>query len=87
MAGAGAALVYDTSLWARNFTFGMFYAFTVAIAGRLEAGAPAILARVTAAIAGGGQYLVLALLVAELALMGCCLACRFRTAASSRRAG
>jgi len=73
----GAVIVYDTSQWARNFTFGMFYAFTVAVAGRLDVdGGYPEPARVAAAIAGGGQYLVLALLAVELALMGCWLAGR-----------
>jgi hypothetical protein len=31
-----AAGVYDVSQWARNFTFGMFYAFTLAFARRFE---------------------------------------------------
>ena len=67
----GAVLVYDTSQWARNFTFGMFYAFTVAVAGHLDFGRDyPVLAGVAAAITGSGQYLVLALLAVELGLMG-----------------
>lgn len=81
-----AILVYDTSQWARNFTFGMFYAFTAAFAGGFDvAAAYPALGRLTAAILAYGQYLVLLLLVAELALLALWLAGRVRTAASSLR--
>jgi hypothetical protein len=63
--------VYDVSQWARNFTFGMFYAFTAALAGRfaLPGGYPAIGALADAILAFG-QYVVLAMLLGELMLMG-----------------
>ena len=63
-------LVYDVSQWARNFTFGMFYAFTAALAG--SAGsmeALGALAPAADAILRFGQYVVLLLLLVELALM------------------
>jgi len=83
-----ATLVYDTSQWARNFTFGMFYAFTAALAGgfKLASAYPAIGA-ITAAIVGLGQYVVLALLLAELTLTLLSLAGGVRTAASCPREG
>jgi hypothetical protein len=63
-------LVYDVSQWARNFTFGMFYAFTAALAG--SGGSTesfGTLASVADAILRYGQYAVLLLLLAELTLM------------------
>jgi hypothetical protein len=64
-----AVFVYDTSQWARNFTFGMFYAFTAATAGHFDVtGNYPLLGAVQGAILGYGQYLVLALLAGELAL-------------------
>jgi hypothetical protein len=80
-------LVYDTSQWARNFTFGMFYAFTAALAGRFGAAAFPFLGGLSDAILAVGQYVVLLLLVAELGLLGLTLAGRIRTAASCRRGG
>jgi hypothetical protein len=85
-----ALLVYDTSQWARNFTFGMFYAFTVALLAQLPASAPFPIGKIAARVAACGPYVVLLLLVGELALMvwwvGAQLADgAFRTAASSRR--
>lgn len=81
-----AVLVYDTSQWARNFTFGMFYAFTVALAGRLDvAAAYPALGGVTAGVLAYGQYVVLLLLVAELALLALWLTGCVRTEASFRR--
>lgn len=84
-----AVFVYDTSQWARNFTFGMFYAFTAALVARFPvAGEFPILGAVAAAILGYGQYVVLLLLLGELGVMGWWLAGRaVRTAASSHRAG
>jgi hypothetical protein len=68
-------LVYGTSQWARNFTFGMFYAFTAAFAGRYPAANwNNALATLVEPILGWGQYVVLLLLVAELALLGLWLA-------------
>lgn len=63
--------VYDVSQWARNFTFGMFYAFTAALKGHfaLSGGYPAITACADAILAFG-QYVVLAMLLGELVLMG-----------------
>ena len=63
-------LVYDISQWARNFTFGMFYAFTVAFAERVpDLGAHLLIAEFRSAVVGGGQYVVLAFLLGESALM------------------
>jgi hypothetical protein len=79
----GGILVYDVSQWARNFTFGMFYAFTTALAG---SGGPAgpfgALTPVVDAILRFGQYAVLLLLLVELTLMARWLATgEVRTAA------
>jgi hypothetical protein len=64
--GAG---VYDVSQWARNFTFGMFYAFTAASLERFAPGAdPSWLVAVQRAVAAVGPYVVLALLLIEAAL-------------------
>lgn len=59
-------LVYDLSQWARNFTFGMFYAFTIAFAARypIAAAQPA-----AAAVQAIGAYVVLAFLLIEAALI------------------
>ncbi|HET7081758.1 MAG TPA: hypothetical protein VFM49_30385 [Chloroflexia bacterium] len=62
--------VYQVSQWARNFTFGMFYAATArlqvlgAAAGLGLAGLPAL----QAAIVAWGQYVVLILLIIEISL-------------------
>lgn len=65
-----AVLVYDVSQWARNFTFGMFYAFTAALGrGLALAGSYPTLAALAGAILAYGQYVVLLLLLAELGLM------------------
>lgn len=62
--------VYDVSQWARNFTFGMFYAFTLAFAERfpLEGRQP-LLDAVRRQVLDFGQYVVLFFLLAELLLM------------------
>jgi hypothetical protein len=67
----GAVLVYDPSQWARNFTVGMFYAFTAAFAERCGIGAahPRWDA-LREAVLTVGPYVVLALLLIELALFG-----------------
>jgi hypothetical protein len=82
-------LVYDVSQWARNFTFGMFYAFTVALAG--SGGSTesfGMLASVADAILRYGQYAVLLLLLAELTLMARWLVVDgVRTAVSCRPEG
>ncbi len=65
-----AVLVYDTSQWARNFTVGMFYAFTLAFAERFAIGATyPVLDALRHAILGGGPYVVLGLLLIELGVM------------------
>jgi hypothetical protein len=64
-----AVFVYDVSQWARNFTFGMFYAFTLAFAQAYPVVAPPAFAALRAAIVAGGPYVVLFLLLAEAALM------------------
>jgi hypothetical protein len=63
------ALSYDTSQWARNFTFGMFYALTRNYLATFGASSIAAVAALQYAIAAGGQYVVLALLLIELALL------------------
>ncbi|HZS84474.1 MAG TPA: hypothetical protein VFA50_16490 [Stellaceae bacterium] len=73
-----ALLVYDTSQWARNFTFGMFYAFSAALPG--GALLPPPLALLHGAIIGYGQYAVLFLILAELSLMAVSVAPRIRAA-------
>ena len=62
-------LVYDVSQWARNFTFGMFYAFTLAFMARYPAVADPRLGALREAVAAYGAYVVLALLLAETALL------------------
>lgn len=57
---------YHVSQWARNFTFGMFYAFTLALSS--HAAATGDIARVWGAIVQYGPYPVLALLLVEIAL-------------------
>ncbi|HEX3884995.1 MAG TPA: hypothetical protein VHW66_20240 [Stellaceae bacterium] len=64
-----AVLVYDVSQWARNFTFGMFYAFTLAFVARCPVVASPSLGALRAAVAAYGAYVVLALLLAETALL------------------
>jgi hypothetical protein len=61
------AFTYDVSQWARNFTFGMFYAFTLALIGQFGAG-PGWLGPVQDAVVAGGQYVVALLLLIEVAL-------------------
>ncbi len=62
--------VYDISQWARNFTFGMFYAFTLAFAERVpKLPAHSLVESLRSAILAGGQYVVLLLLLAETAVM------------------
>ena len=61
---------YDVSQWSRNFTFGMFYAFTLAFAETFKtATLPPALATAQSAVLDWGPYVVLVLLVAELALL------------------
>jgi hypothetical protein len=60
-------LTYNVSQWARNFTFGMFYAFTLSLDAR-DAGAARWLTGLWALILHCGQYGVLALLCIEIAL-------------------
>jgi hypothetical protein len=60
-------LTYNVSQWARNFTFGMFYAFTLSLDAR-DAGAARWLADFWALILHYGQYGVLALPSIEIAL-------------------
>lgn len=72
----GGVLVYGTSQWARNFTFGMFYAFTAALAARFGVVAAFPLGGLAAAILAAGPYIVLLLLAVELGLLGLALAGR-----------
>jgi hypothetical protein len=61
-----ALFAYDVSQWARNFTFGMFYAFSLAFAEQTAlAGAHPLLSRIRDAVLAYGQYVVLALLLAQ----------------------
>lgn len=66
-----AMLVYDTSQWTRNFTFGMFYAFSFTLYHHLVI-APLANGSVAypalQAIVNWGQYAVLAALLAEIGL-------------------
>jgi hypothetical protein len=67
--------VYDVSQWARNFTFGMFYAFTAALEGQFAlSGGYLAIGAFADAILAFGQYVVLAMLLGELMLMGWWLA-------------
>jgi hypothetical protein len=62
---------YTASQWARNFTFGMFYAFTLRLhnsLGLAGGGGSEWLVAVQSFIVGYGQYVVLLLLLVELAL-------------------
>ena len=61
--------VYDVSQWARNFTFGMFYAFTLAFAERVPSLASQSVEALRRTILSSGQYVVLFLLLAETAMM------------------
>ena len=65
-----ALLVYDPSQWTRNFTFGMFYAFTLAFSQHfaIETRHPT-LNTIRDAVVNHGQYVVLLLLLIELALL------------------
>ncbi len=64
-------LTYGVSQWVRNFTFGMFYAFTVALAARPDA-RPLIdglgVTSLVAIVVDWGQFVVLAVLVIETGL-------------------
>ena len=60
---------YRVSQWSRNFTFGMFYAFTLALSQQRQGLAdPLWLEAIWAWILAYGPYLVLALLLGEVAL-------------------
>lgn len=63
---------YHVSQWSRNFTFGMFYAFTLALAPAFVA-SPALspLAPFVAWLLGSGPYIVLFFLLIELGLWAC----------------
>lgn len=56
---------YYVSQWARNFTFGMFYAFTLQLYNEGPALGPAWVEALQQAIVSYGQYVVLAVLLAE----------------------
>jgi hypothetical protein len=62
-------LCYDTSQWARNFTFGMFYALTRNYLARFSAPSITVVAALQHALAAGGQYVVLVLLLVEIGLL------------------
>lgn len=64
-------LTYHVSQWARNFTFGMFYAFTVRVYATPQIMAALDLGDLRGLLGGivaGGQYVVLLLLLVEVAL-------------------
>jgi hypothetical protein len=62
--------VYDVSQWARNFTFGMLYAFTLAFAERVpDLGAFPLAVHLRRTVLVSGPYVVLLLLLAETAVM------------------
>src|SRR5690348_14919536 len=65
----GGVLCYDTSQWARNFTFGMFYAVTRNYLATFGAPSITAVAMLQRWIAAGGQYVVLVLLLVELGLL------------------
>lgn len=59
---------YHVSQWSRNFTFGMFYTFTLRMHPLLQAKAGDILDTLQVNILALGQYVVLAFLVLEIGL-------------------
>jgi hypothetical protein len=80
----GALLVYDTSQWARNFTFGMFVAFTASFGERFGP-APGWLGEAQADILAVGPWIVAALLLGAAALFLARDALAEPVAASRRR--
>ncbi len=61
---------YDLSQWARNFTLGMFYAFTAAFAGAYAIGsAHPMLGALRVDVLAYGQYVVAVLLAVEVGLL------------------
>lgn len=62
-------LCYDTSQWARNFTFGMFYDLTRTYLATFGASSIAAVAALQHWVAAGGPYVVLVLLLVELGLL------------------
>ena len=77
-----AAGTYDVSQWARNFTFGMLYAFTLAFAQHFTIGrGHAWLNSIRSNIVSYGQYFVLFLLMIEIALAARATLLRTRSAA------
>lgn len=61
-------LTYNVTQWARNFTFGMFYAFTWVLVAHFYALLPPYLADLYQLILGYGAYFVMALLVFQMGL-------------------
>src|SRR5690606_3608447 len=62
------ALTYRVTQWSRNFTFGMFVAFTLALIMHGGAAEAAALAAVQRAVVAYGPYVVVALLIVEIAV-------------------
>ncbi|HEX6995651.1 MAG TPA: hypothetical protein VF339_16085 [Gammaproteobacteria bacterium] len=60
------AMTYRVTQWSRNFTFGMFYAFTLALTMHGGVAEAETLAAVQRAVVAYGPYVVLALLVVEI---------------------
>ena len=60
---------YDTSQWARNFTFAMFYAVTRSYLASFGAPVTTAVAQLQRGVAAGGPYVVLLLLLVELGLL------------------
>jgi hypothetical protein len=81
-------LVYDVTQWARNFTYGMFYAFSLALDQHLAAAgslpADSLWYPVLRGTIEWGQYVVLAALLVEIALFFRARLHHFRSAATSR---
>ncbi|MGH8160741.1 MAG: hypothetical protein ACRESR_01040 [Gammaproteobacteria bacterium] len=63
--------VYDVTQWTRNFTYGMFYAFSFALLRYLDTAPPTesvVWLPAVRALADWGQYVVLAFLLIEIAI-------------------
>ena len=66
---SSGAFTYYVSQWARNFTFGMFYAFTRNYLAKFGAPSVTALATLQHWVAAGAPYVVLVLLLVELGLL------------------
>lgn len=59
---------YDVSQWARNFTFGMFYAFSLALVAHIGVNGAPWLRGALALVTDWGQYVVLGFFLVEVGL-------------------